>query len=163
MSAVENQKAAVLSGCNLYRYELIRGDLSDPLVFIMLNPSTADADVDDDTIESCLRFVKANGKTGLVVYNLYALRSTSPKGLWTSEDPVGVENDKHLSEAAKNYKNIVCAWGVNARDDRVQEVVSLLKSNGANLLCIGKNKHGSPMHPLYKKAKPLEMAWDVDS
>ncbi len=163
MSAENSQKTAVLSECGLYRYRLTRGDLSDPLVFIMLNPSTADASEDDPTIESCLRFVKANDKTGLIVYNLYSMRSRDPGSLWASLDPVGVDNDRHLLEAAQKHKNIVCAWGVNARPDRVKVVAGLLLENGVSLLCIGKNKHGSPQHPLFKKAKKLVEPWGLDS
>lgn len=160
-SVEDSQKTAIFSKCGLFRYRLTRGDLSDPLVFIMLNPSTADANDDDRTVESCLRFVEANNKTGLIIYNLYSMRSRDPGALWESDDPVGVDNDLHLIEAAQNHKSIVCAWGVNARADRVKEVTGILLDKGVDLLCIGKTKSGSPQHPLFKKAKKLVEPWSL--
>src|SRR5690606_18576726 len=91
---------ARFSPCGQYRYLLTR-PIPAPFwkpdageaVFVMLNPSTADASEDDPTIRRCIGFAKEWGCTGLTVANLYALRSTDPKGLWKHRDPVGPEND----------------------------------------------------------------------
>ena len=67
--------SAVISDCGKYRYVLERDKGSNPLVFLMLNPSTADASLDDPTIRRCRRFSEDNGYTGIVVVNLYAYRA----------------------------------------------------------------------------------------
>ena len=64
--------SAVISDCQRYRYWLERDRGERPLVFVMLNPSTADAEVDDPTIRRCRRFASDNGYTGIIVVNLYA-------------------------------------------------------------------------------------------
>lgn len=69
-----------------------------PAVFVMLNPSTADASLDDPTIRRCVGFAKAWGCPGLTVVNLYALRSADPKALWSHPDPVGPDNNRWISE-----------------------------------------------------------------
>jgi hypothetical protein len=147
--------SAIISPCGQYRYRLEReGDMvesyfADPLPFIMLNPSTADATLDDPTIRRCRAFAKALGYAGIVVVNLYALRSTDPTKLWQHADPVGPDNDTWLIDAAHRSPEIVCAWGANARPDRVAYVAEILKSAGARLRCLGTTKDGAPRHPLY--------------
>ena len=92
------KKHAVISQDNKYRYQLSRiWDNEKPTVlFIMLNPSTADADADDPTIRRVVNFAKSWGYGGVFVGNLYAFRSTDPKGLKHTEDPVGEENIAHV-------------------------------------------------------------------
>ncbi len=105
-----------------YRYWLERDKGSNPLVFVMLNPSTADAELDDPTIRRCRRFAADNGYTGIVVVNLYAYRATKPKDLFSADDPIGQENDNYISTAAL-INDVCCAWGANADKDRAAEVV----------------------------------------
>ncbi|CDY79414.1 hypothetical protein BGLT_02195 [Caballeronia glathei] len=125
-------------------------------MFLMLNPSTADATLDDPTIRRCRSFAAAWGMDGITVANLYALRSTDPAGLWLHADPIGPENDDHLYELAVTHGRVVCAWGANARADRVAAVVHLLRHAGAQLTCLGTTKSGAPRHPLYVRGdQPL--------
>lgn len=156
----KNIKAAELSDCGLYRYILSRGECANPLVFIMLNPSTADHTDDDPTIRRCLGFAEANGYDGIIVLNLYALRSTDPQGLWASQDPIGVLNDTYLGKIANSAEHVVCAWGRNAKADRVRQVIEILERTGIALKCLGVNKDNSPKHPLYlaKNSKIIEWA-----
>lgn len=85
------RSSAVISECGSYRYRLERvwEAEKDRVAFIMLNPSTADASKDDPTIRRCIGFAKAWGFGGLIVGNLFALRSTDPKALYGHKDPVG--------------------------------------------------------------------------
>jgi hypothetical protein len=167
---------AHISDCGQYRYLLRRdiparmwgtGDDACEAVFVMLNPSTADASVDDPTIRRCIGFATAWGRTGLTVANLYALRSTSPKALWQHRDPVGPENDRWLSALANPNMGgeIICAWGANARPDRVTSFRELMREHGAKLYCLGTTKDGAPRHPLYLKrdARPIPYAYSEDS
>lgn len=146
----------------MYRYTLTRGECVNPLVFIMLNPSTADHTDDDPTIRRCIGFAEANDYDGIIVINLYALRSTDPQALWASQDPVGVLNNVYLYEIADRAKHVVCAWGKNAKSDRVKQVVKILESRDIILKCLGVNKDNSPKHPLYlaKNSKIIEWAYE---
>lgn len=143
---------AILSSFGNYRYRLWRGGMSR-MFFVMLNPSTADATVDDPTIRRCLRFAAREGCDGIEVVNLYAFRSSSPKTMFEAPDPIGPENDRHLADAARRAalagERIVCAWGRHAPRDRVETVLAILRKHNPNLWCLGKNLNGSPKHPLY--------------
>lgn len=157
--------AAEISPCGQYRYTLKRSPLSPypdrgTAVFCMLNPSTADATTDDPTIRRCRGFADYWGCNGIVVVNLYALRSTDPRGLWNHADPVGPDNDFWLRSVARDCGTVVCAWGANARPDRVRQVVELLRSVGAQIRCLGQTKDGAPRHPLYIRADQQLVPWE---
>ena len=156
------ERHAVISPCGTYRYMLMR-DWQHPLLlpsptcslaFIMLNPSTADANLDDPTIRRCMAFARREGFYGIRVFNLFALRSTDPKALRFAADPVGPENDSHLSRC-RMYGDVIAAWGsVPFAADRIRRVLSILR--GSAVKCLGTNKDGSPKHPLYiPKNAPL--------
>ncbi len=150
------QSMAVLSDCGGYRYMLGRrwGDpATQALVWVMLNPSTADASVDDPTIRRVVRFTRDAGFPAAIVLNLYGLRATDPAELRGHPDPVGPGNDAALEHLTQDH-NVVVAWGAFAdtqRDGRVAEVLNgPLKDR--HLLCLGTTKHGHPRHPLYVPA-----------
>lgn len=149
------QGSASLSACGTYRWTLHREwrkplELPRWVTFVMLNPSTADADDDDPTIRRCIHFAKALGGTGLAVVNLYALRATDPTDLWTVDDPVGPRNDAtltmFLSMAKRADFPIVAAWGAHARQDRVQAVLAM--DGAERLTALGVTKNNAPKHPL---------------
>jgi hypothetical protein len=153
---------ATLSTDGLYRYWLGRRWSEGPVAtFVMLNPSTADASADDPTIRRCVGFSKAHGAGGLDVVNLYALRSTDPKGLWIANDPVGPLNDMHLywaaEKAAQRGWPIIAAWGANARADRVAQVCRI--DGMDRLAALGVTKDGAPRHPLYLRADAQLTPW----
>ncbi|MCX4026980.1 DUF1643 domain-containing protein [Spartinivicinus marinus] len=152
---------ALISDCQQYRYWLTRTcDTVHPekssVLFVMLNPSTADAEVDDPTIRRCKGFAKKWNFKGLTVANLYALRSTSPKHLWQHTDPVGSDNDYWLKKLAVEHTEVVCAWGANAKPERVNQFIKMMTNADIRLWCLGATKTGAPRHPLYVKAdQPL--------
>ena len=144
---MEIQKAAVISNCNLYRYFLSRkwGE-GKKMLIIGLNPSIADASIDDPTIRRCIGFAKREDYGELWMANLFAFRSTDPKGLKTTVDPIGKENTQYLIDLSQKADLTVVAWGtLGDYLNRDQEVLKLLK----NPHCFGKTKNGSPKHPLY--------------
>ena len=146
------QRQAILDDAREYRYALDRtwNPGFDRALFLMLNPSTADANVDDATIRRCMTFAARWDYGGIVVGNLFALRSTDPKGLLDHRDPVGSENDDHLQRLAGECKAVVAAWGNSASglrlfQDRQTYVKELLRGR---MQCLGTNKDGTPKHPV---------------
>lgn len=157
---------AVISGCGRYRYRLTRPSENicperGGALFVMLNPSTADAELDDPTIRRCRGFARTWGCAGLAVANLYALRSTNPAALWSHPDPVGPENDQHLEELAREFGDVVCAWGSHARLARVESVCEILGRSGARTWCLGTTRAGAPRHPLYVPAAEPLVYWEL--
>ena len=161
---------ANISTCGKYRYRLARiwdEKKARRAVFVMLNPSTADALIDDPTIRKCIGFAgqwgqqkwlhQIGGLGGIVVVNLFALRATDPTELSKSEDPIGPENDDYIRRelwAARAAGSIVvCAWGANKEaTSRQSTLIALLNRYGDrhNTFRIGPlTKDGHPRHPLY--------------
>ena len=140
------EKGAFISKCGNYRYALHRiWDFNKkPLVFIMLNPSKADAYEDDNTILKIVKIAKYNGYGGIRVYNLFALRATNPKKLETHTDPFG-RNAEWLSDIPLGV-NIVFAWGANKN---AQHIASEVIEHYPDTYCLAINKNGSPKHPLF--------------
>lgn len=146
--------SAVLSPCGTYRYRLDRiwDAAAAPMTWVMLNPSTADHAEDDATIRRCRSFAEAAGHGGMIVVNLFALRSKDPGQLRHHADPVGPCNEAALLGATANAARIAVAWGdVTRREraDRARAVTALLTSRGRPLECLGVTGQGHPRHPLY--------------
>lgn len=147
------QRAARLSSCGRYRYTLSRrwGMKGRPLLWVMLNPSTADAEQDDATIRRVTRFSQNWGYPGLVVCNLFAWRATDPRELLRvapNDDVVGPRNDYWLGRSAATCGCVVVAWGAYGAQHsaRVGEVLHLLRKRP--LYCLGHTKNFQPAHPL---------------
>lgn len=153
------RKDAILSDCGRYRYRLTRAwGEGRPVNFVMLNPSTADANVDDPTIRRCVGFARDWGHGGIVVTNLFAFRSTNPKMLASAADPIGAFNDLHIAAAAQEADLVVCAWGSHAyAGGRGREVLRKLRDMGAIPHALRLTAVGHPSHPLYLPAdlKPI--------
>lgn len=152
------QSTAQLSDCGTYRYELRRtwGAEDGPLVcWVMLNPSTADAEVDDPTIRRCIGFSNRWGFDRLVVVNLFALRATDPKELRRHADPIGSANDAAVLAAAIEADKVIAAWGTHGSlKNRAAKVTQLLTGPGElHLGCLGQTKQGAPKHPLYVRGE----------
>ena len=139
-------KGATFSKDMRYRYKLWRVWNPDrpTITFVMLNPTTADENVDDPTVKRCIGYAVSWRYGALYVLNLFALRSTDPIELTVSRDEsVGPGNDGHL-QAIRG--DVVAAWGSWGRlYGRGQEVRSWLRDPR----CFGLTKAGQPLHPLY--------------
>jgi hypothetical protein len=151
-------RRAEFSQDRAYRYRLSRvwGD-GPRATFVMLNPSLADEHFDDPTLRRCIGFARQWGLGGLNVVNLYAFRATKPADLWTAADPVGLENDRYLEEAAVSGERLVAAWGAHAKPPRVQEVLSIHGFD--QLTCLRTTKRGYPSHPLYLPKGLSPVTW----
>lgn len=148
---------AELDPTGKYRYRLWRRFGSGvTVVWVMLNPSTADASNDDPTLRRVRPFSIAAGFGRLEVVNLFALRATDPRELELADDPVGPENDAAIDAAVRNAGAVVVAWGY--RDSRLVEAraAAVLSRLPSPVLCLGSSA-GRPRHPLYVRAsKALE-------
>lgn len=158
-TTIGKQGGATISSCGEFRYHLFRtwDDTKPPMVFVMLNPSTADGSVDDRTVRRCMRFAKDGGYGGIEVVNCYAYRATDPRTLKAKGWPVGPDNDAVLmacfERASRAGSPVVCAWGVDAgRTRRASEVLKLMREAFAKSYCLGKTADGYPRHPLYLRA-----------
>jgi hypothetical protein len=147
--------SAVLSDCKKHRYSLTRvwDDNKPRVLFIMLNPSTADAEKDDPTIRRCIGFAKDWGYGGIYVVNLFSLRATNPKDLLTAPFVVGIENEKWFRRMSCLAHLVVCAWGnssiVNKLQKRLDHGWKPLSWISKPLHYIELSKDGTPKHPLY--------------
>jgi hypothetical protein len=158
-------KEAVISDDEVYRYSLYREwseDLFDVRIlnFVMLNPSTADADKDDPTIRKCVGLAKLGNFNAIRVVNLFAFRATKPGDMQWSHinggDIVGPNNDSYVQEIPPK-ETVVAAWGATFKNEyfwkrRVSKTIELLNRS---LWCLKKTKDGNPWHPLYVPYGPL--------
>lgn len=161
MSYLFLERDAVISDCGKYRYLLRRAwDHDKPrCLYVMLNPSRADAEVDDATIRSCTRLAKGFGYGSFEVVNLYGLRATDPSELAKADDPIGPRN-ADVGDAAINRCDIViCAWGaLLGHRVRAHNMKAWVRGWKPAAYCLGVTKSGAPKHPLYiKSGTPLEV------
>lgn len=147
------RSTAIFSEDQKYRYRLDRvWDKAKPLLgFIMLNPSTADAEVNDPTVTRCIKRAQRLGYGGAVVGNAYAYRSTDPKKLRLIGGPIGFDNDSHLLNIMNDCETIIVAWGAHAKLGRAKRICDIAEEAGKQLYCLALTKHGAPRHPLYLK------------
>lgn len=142
------RKTAEFSEDRVYRYSLSRAWGEPRVLFIGLNPSTADETEDDPTIRRCVNFARAWGYDGMVMANLFAYRATDPKVMLAADDPVGPENDERLRDLHSRCCLTVACWGAGgAHRGRDREVIDML--GYLDIWCLGFTKAGHPRHPLY--------------
>jgi len=149
-------KGATLTVDRLYRYLLWRiwDDTKRPALFIGLNPSTADENIDDPTIRRCMGFAMDWGNGGLIMANIFAYRATNPKELRCIVDPIGRDNDDYLLSAHKEAGITILAWGNGGAYLNRGCIVTKMLAGACHLRM---TKQGQPQHPLYlpKTARPM--------
>lgn len=143
---------ATFSHCRTYRYTLWRiEDESKPLLmYVCLNPSTADEHKDDHTITRLRNFTRGWGYGGFYICNLYAYRATSPKDLMSAKRSVdieGGENTISIVRTVTKCQDIVCAWGNDGSSAHFKKYYQYFKER--ELKCFGTTRIGEPKHPLY--------------
>lgn len=142
------EKSAILSADRKYRYVLTRiwDETKPTVVFIGLNPSTADEEADDKTIRKCIGYAKRWGYGKLIMANLFAFRSTDPSLLKRVEDPVGPDNDSYIQKCVSESNLVIACWGNHGK---LLNLAKVLMDSLPNLVCLKRNKNGTPHHPLY--------------
>ncbi len=168
-------RGASMSEDGRYRYRLWR-QLPDPILnlpdafwsrgtvcFIMLNPSTADAEIDDPTIRRCIGFAKRWSFERLEVVNLFAYRATRPRDLWNAfshgADIVGPENDEAIATAIHSSDRVVAAWGAIPPAHLVLGRVWYISSL-TPLMALGTTRAGDPRHPLFVRSDAKLQPWE---
>jgi hypothetical protein len=149
---------AFFSEDRLYRYALWRiwnGDLPK-VMFIGLNPSTANESTDDPTIKRVISISKNLGFGGVYMLNVFPLVSAYPEVLLDYfetpfHDLSDDNNDCWLSDISKRCNEIVFAWG-NFKIVRERKRDSELLKRFPQAKALHINKNGSPKHPLYCKS-----------
>lgn len=150
--------SATFSPCGRYRYDLRRSwDTSrPPLVCCALNPSSADAFKDDPSVRRMISFASAWGAGGLILANIFALRSTDPKGLLAVDDPVGGENDATIERVFRTHQDsrLVLCWGHHGQlHGRGRTIAEMAWDLHGAPECFGLTQNGQPRHPLYVSGK----------
>jgi hypothetical protein len=175
---------AILSEDGVYRAWITRELGGErPLVTIGINPSTADAFEDDNTIENEMAFTRIWGCGRLIKVNPWAYRARFAKNMWAAHkagvdivgcDIRGLHNDDYISRAIRvaiEHDGIVLfAWGNLAGEtkkrtgiDRIADMLATLRDNGLMgkfmPMCLGTNKDGSPKHTLYQPHDKEIVPW----
>lgn len=155
-------RVAAFSEDGTFRYALWR--TWDPVLptveWIMLNPSKADADVDDPTVRRCIGFSRRWGFGALRITNLFAFRTTYPRELRGAKDRIGPHNASYL---ARCEGPIVAAWGGSLPPDSDEEVSAIraraIRQPGL-WFCLGiTNTSGQPRHPLMLPYSTPRVIW----
>lgn len=150
-------RSAIFSPDCIYRYVLERtwqielGRDRGRCLFVMLNPSTADALKDDPTIRRCIGFARDWGFSSLAVVNLFAYRTKLPQDLAPLEaaKAIGPGNDEWIDEQTAKADLIVAGWGVNGEQHGRDAAVMEILARRGSVYALGLTKRGHPMHPLY--------------
>lgn len=143
--------SALMDPAGVYQYVLVRRwSDATPLVVCMLNPSTADNQVNDPTIVRLIGRAVRGGYGGLVVVNLLARRAKDPQDLAAHFDTVGPLNDLVISEVIAKTGTVVVGWGAHPMAaGRTAWMLQILAVVGVDVLCLGVTAGGHPRHPLY--------------
>ncbi len=158
------RSTAVYSACDAHRYRLDRrwGD-APPLVWVMLNPSTATEAANDPTIARCERRARMAGAGGVRIVNLFSLRATRPADLMQAMGPNGPDANAHILAACGGAGLVVAGWGVHGTHrDRAAQVRTMLRDNGVELHTLGLTRDGHPRHPLYVAYATTPDPWPHD-
>ena len=143
---------AVITGN--YRYLLWREWDSNrkTVAFIMLNPSHADAEINDPTITRCINFALSWNYGRLEVVNLFAYRTSKPSLLKQAAEPIGRDNERYIVDTVKGSDRVILAWGNNGTWQQQDLYVLQLLKKYNHLYSLGITKKGCPRHPLYLRS-----------
>lgn len=145
------ERGAKFSQCRRWRYMLWRRWGDGPCInFILLNPSTADENRDDQSVERCQRIATKLGFSALQITSLFAFCATTPLELHSADDPVGPGNDAALRVVATESALVICGWGNHGRHlKRSRDVVAMLAELKIPLHALHITPAGEPGLPLY--------------
>lgn len=155
---------AIFSQDRCYRYLLRRfwDDALPPLPIVMYNPSTGDDRANDPTIRACIAIAQRRKFGSLVIANLHAFVTSSPRFLRQQVDPFGPDNSVHLRSlialAVDTGSPILCAWGANLVVSNADiSFTRRARTHKARTVCLGYSSRSAPRHPLFvARSTPFE-------
>lgn len=165
--AIGENRAAVFSPCRKWRYHLqhVWDDSQANLIWMMLNPSTADELKNDPTVERCEQRARMWGFGGVEVFNIFSYRATDPDDMKAYIDPIGPNNDDWMIQFAKKSQSTtaIIGWGEHGKHrGRGEAVLDIIKRHNGQVNALKVNASGHPKHPLYigykQKASPFVWA-----
>ena len=152
--------SAVISECAQYRFRLDRQvaplRITKPVLFIGINPSTADAEENDATIRKMIGFTSRWGYSDLMVGNIFPYRATDVRELASIPHGTGtgaLTNRDHLNAMIDECAFIVPCWG-NANKvpghlrPYIHMVRTMIRLSQKPVRIFGLTRSGDPMHPL---------------
>lgn len=146
---------AILSPCGLYRFELERDVQLDGIVAALfgVNPSMADATVNDATIRKDIGFAKVLGWRQIIKGNVFPFRATDVRALRAVDDHRLEENAAHLRAIAARADILVPCWGNRDKlpaplRPQLAATLELLRATGKPIYTFGFTASGDPLHPL---------------
>lgn len=146
---------AVLSQCKTFRYRLDRHVGAGEIVaaIIGVNPSTADASLDDQTVRKLRGFGQRLGWRRFIVGNVFSVRATDVREVATASDPFGPEHRRHMDEIIAEADILVPCWGDRAKlpkalRPRLDDMMAELRRTGRPIFCWGLTAGGDPKHPM---------------
>ena len=147
--------SAILSDCGAFRYRLARRvcETGPVYAFFGVNPSTADANLDDATVRKWRGFVTRWGGSRFIVGNVFAFRATDVRGLAHASDPIGRVNNDHLKAIMDDADILVPCWGNRTKAPPMLRssfhwLLQQLHASGKPVMAFGMTKGGDPLHPL---------------
>jgi hypothetical protein len=147
--------SATISPCGMYRYRLERDVQMDGLTYAYfgINPSTANAQLNDATVRKWIGFTKVNGGKRFLVGNAFGFRATDVTELRHAVDPVGPDNESHLSQIVADADILVPCWGNASKvpehlRHHMAKTLKLLAASGKPMRTFGFTQSGDPKHPL---------------
>lgn len=160
-------RSAVLSECETYRMQLIRclerhewttSTQPGVVAWVLNNPSTADAEIDDPTVRKCWAFTRRWNYGQMMFVNTNPYRATDPARALVPPEAVLTANDSWLFYAMTQSPLVVAAWGDRANPMLAQRAVRVLHTLGP-LHAMRVTKAGNPQHPLYLPADTVPELW----
>ena len=148
--------SAILSPCSMYRYRLTREVNQTGKIVIAyfgVNPSTADASNDDQTVKRWRGFAERNDAKRFIVGNVFAYRATDVKELSHVEDPIGPDNNAHIQSLIDEADVLVPCWGGRKKLRKhlhvhLDALMQRLLQSNKPVMCLGKTATNDPLHPL---------------
>ncbi len=160
MNVKDCMASAALSECGKYRFTLHRWNPhvdTGKAVFILLNPSTADATKNDKTTELCWHFTQAWGFSHEVLVNTNPYRSSDPLKAKQPPEHIMAANDNFIMGEVAGADIVVGAWGAKAHPAHVARILKLLKD--VPIYSIATTTRGAPRHPLYQRRDLKPVLW----
>lgn len=141
-------KGAEFSVDRIYRYKLWRiWDNSKPLAMVIgLNPSNANENKSDQTINYLIKMLAILGYGGFYMMNCWPFITSKPKLLEHNEISDSWNIDT-ITVTAGSCKDVIFAWG-NFKIIRDKGKDKMFIEMFPNALCFGKTNSGAPLHPL---------------